>query len=1224
MKQFMNNFCRKDDNSYHNENSNKENQDHMKENVPLKIAASKKISNYEDNKKYCIAYRNSIEYDMSSRKKEMKLKKEEKEEMQKIRRFNVKIHNIFITPLIEVVNPFLQFTIGGDYMVNVYQNSKGDYFKKQLGSRGFTEKTEILHKVSPNQENHENQNLGFMHFGKTPFEKVIEFEIRMSYSMINHQKIMVELWESNQIWTNEIQCYFTIPLIEIVNGNCNVSQFMHKKQETTPFALIEFICEFEEIWDFNINFTDFKGTSLIIDNKNNYNISKIEIELSKGIINNRKTISKNNSNNQYPLWNNFDNTILYRGTQTQLENEEITISIYNYSPIFNNLLSKKVIPLDNIVNDPIIKTEFHFGKKNMNSLTVCGNAIFDKIPKYQQIGKKIHLFSFQKYLIFNILKIENIKPQGNNGVINSYLNLDWNGSSLKTKLIKENNNPIFSEKLYFKFPIPDDVIKGNNKAIELFKNELKTKNEIKIRLMIEDIDSTFDANGIGYFYLNQFTKNNASLKKEEESFYADDLKKEKHYICNKYIGKIKLISPFSNSSQDTYLSFESWFTENVPLDKLTFPETEKNYKEPFSLQQYFKKEKSEILEQTFTFNIKEMTKKFPNFQIKNRYFFSVRKKDQYANDHYLSSYLSPITLNEKQYLPEEKENSFFFNSNLNSLSEIAHFVRCFPFQKESNEEIWCSPDFLMKTKKGNTSEHSILMACFMMGLRTQKVTKAIQKRTNKKDLNNIENKTNSKDSTSESNSNSSAQKLNQSNFPYEHRVFVCVGKLKESLEPYTWVMVISSDCTDITFYDPKIFLNKTLKSRVQAPKKLQCFLDGCYETYSSIDEDRINKTKIIKGEIMGLLEKKKKIEKINLKGEKENSFAQYNNEDDFKDSFKNETMSIMNNTYNQQDIQKKIINDKMIDDKIAFSGQSQNQTINSNLEDLTNNSYFTYEKEENYILPVEYFKDELGNTLPDIYLPYESIDIIFNQNNIFANLQDSSPTNIYYNLYNRNQWLPFFCYPQETNKIFNEKFSNFYYQNIKIETIRNNNIITKINSKLPRDIKISIATSRKEKNLPTRFKNKNEKIVGLLAQYLDYIEEIALGRIEPSYFKKEIKPNWTNLIKRQLPPFYQMEVINLFFNYYESEAIRRNIHEELEYFWNDKQKNIIFATFGKIYPYQNQIISTRIIIAKFSKIPLEDIRNPLEQKLYYKYPNRNGSLTEESDSEKQEEEKKLN
>ena len=142
----------------------------------------------------------------------------------------------------------------------------------------------------------------------------------------------------------------------------------------------------------------------------------------------------------------------------------------------------------------------------MNLLTVCGNIIFDKIPKYQQVGKKMHLFSFHKYLIFNILKIENIKPQGNNGIINSYLSLDWNGNSLKTKLIKENSNPIYNEKLYYKFPIPDDVINGNTKSIELFKNELKTKNEIKIRLMVEDIDSTFDANGIGYFYLNQFTK----------------------------------------------------------------------------------------------------------------------------------------------------------------------------------------------------------------------------------------------------------------------------------------------------------------------------------------------------------------------------------------------------------------------------------------------------------------------------------------------------------------------------------------------------------------------------------------------------------------------------------------------------------------------------------------------------------------------------------------------
>ena len=44
--------------------------------------------------KLTIAYRNNIEFDMSNRKREIKMKKEDKVEMEKMRRRAVKINNI--------------------------------------------------------------------------------------------------------------------------------------------------------------------------------------------------------------------------------------------------------------------------------------------------------------------------------------------------------------------------------------------------------------------------------------------------------------------------------------------------------------------------------------------------------------------------------------------------------------------------------------------------------------------------------------------------------------------------------------------------------------------------------------------------------------------------------------------------------------------------------------------------------------------------------------------------------------------------------------------------------------------------------------------------------------------------------------------------------------------------------------------------------------------------
>ena len=157
-----------------------------------------------------------IEFDMSEAKKQVKLKLEDKIQMEMMRRWYVKIYNIYITPLRDMLDPFVQFTIGGDYSIAVYSNKKGDTYKIPKGSRGFSDKTEVI----PNVDK----------LMKMPFDKTIELEMRMSYSMVNSQKLMVEVWDYNTVWMNSIKGYTLKPLIDIVNGNVNVTMDISKKE----------------------------------------------------------------------------------------------------------------------------------------------------------------------------------------------------------------------------------------------------------------------------------------------------------------------------------------------------------------------------------------------------------------------------------------------------------------------------------------------------------------------------------------------------------------------------------------------------------------------------------------------------------------------------------------------------------------------------------------------------------------------------------------------------------------------------------------------------------------------------------------------------------------------------------------------------------------------------------------------------------------------------------
>lgn len=93
------------------------------------------------------------------------------------------------------------------------------------------------------------------------------------------------------------------------------------------------------------------------------------------------------------------------------------------------------------------------------------------------------------------------------------------------------------------------------------------------------------------------------------------------------------------------------------------------------------------------------------------------------------------------------------------------------------------------------------------------------------------------------------------------------------------------------------------------------------------------------------------------------------------------------------------------------------------------------------------------------------------------------------------------------------------------------------------------------------------------------------------------------------------------FNFYDLEKIRKNIDEDLKPFYSRKEKNCLFATSGKIYPYHNNIVSLRVIIAVFFKIPeyevstedLEDYRQSMKEA--------DEPIKEEEDSDDEEESK---
>ena len=102
-----------------------------------------------------------------------------------------------------------------------------------------------------------------------------------------------------------------------------------------------------------------------------------------------------------------------------------------------------------------------------------------------------------------------------------------------------------------------------------------------------------------------------------------------------------------------------------------------------------------------------------NFDTTERLFDQHFVTDQFTHKHLLPLYLCKITNPDQSLL--------LFDSNgqpkrgLRTFGEIAHYVRCIPYQQREgllmgDSSLWCSPDFTMTIKVGTEDDHALLMA----------------------------------------------------------------------------------------------------------------------------------------------------------------------------------------------------------------------------------------------------------------------------------------------------------------------------------------------------------------------------------------------------------------------------------------------------------------------------------------------------------------------------------
>lgn len=157
-----------------------------------------------------------------------------------------------------MLNPFIRFTVGGTYCIEVLV--LGDGKKKYLhtGKPGLQKITDVVSNLECNKSK--------------LFRMQIKCQVRMSYNQLSHEHFHVEVWDKATWTLNTFLGYESILLADVANGMIKQQLRIFDKTEKNGISnqevcTLSLLLNFEEVWQFKLNFYDFRTTDLTDRNR---------------------------------------------------------------------------------------------------------------------------------------------------------------------------------------------------------------------------------------------------------------------------------------------------------------------------------------------------------------------------------------------------------------------------------------------------------------------------------------------------------------------------------------------------------------------------------------------------------------------------------------------------------------------------------------------------------------------------------------------------------------------------------------------------------------------------------------------------------------------------------------------------------------------------------------------------------------------------------------------
>ncbi|SCP03711.1 double C2-like domain-containing protein, putative [Plasmodium malariae] len=212
-------------------------------------------------------------------------------------------------------------------------------------------------------------------------------------------------------------------------------------------------------------------------------------------------------------------------------------------------------------------------------------------------------------------------------------------------------------------------------------------------------------------------------------------------------------------------------------------------------------------------------------------------------------------------------------------------------------------------------------------------------------------------------------------------------------------------------------------------------------------------------------------------------------------------------------------------------------------------------------------------------LPYKTIDLIFNNKNIYLNLQESSPLNIWYDYWKFDLWFPFSSVEYNIKPCFTLKSFSHKMENMELDRIA---------KELRTNIEKNINIYRASRNLSTRW-NRDETLELFLQIGLELLHQLNTSRNEDALLAKVKIEDWKKALYHKVPQSHRLLGFPYHFNTYKSKFISDKLISTLAIL-ESRDRSLCLSLAVCLYSLPGDFISAYIYIITCVKITQRELK----------------------------------